>query len=619
MASEKNWLSRFFIGIWSVLNFSRRLFFNAVFIIVVLFIGAALLADDGKVSVPKESAFILNLNGSIVIQKEMVDPFDEILTEATNEKPKNPEILLKDVVFAIDKAASDERIKTMILSLGGLQNSGQDKLREVATAIDRFKASGKPVYAIGDFYGQTQYYLASHADHVYLNPMGMVLIEGYGRYRMYFKSAIEKLKAKAHVFRVGTFKSAIEPFIRDDMSEAAKEANREWLGALWEQYKEDVSKARGFDITNFDEDVSVFKSKFIQSNNDFAQYALDNNWVDALKTREAIRAEMIALVGENDTKLGFNHVGLDDYLEQNKLPFELNQHDQKVGVVVAKGTIMGGSQKPGAIGGDSTARLLRKARLDDTIKAVVLHVDSPGGSAFASEVIRQEIDLLKEANKPVVAMMGSLAASGGYWISASADQIWASPSTITGSIGIFGMFLTYEDSLGYLGVNTDGVGTTDFAGLIPSRTLNQGVADVFQLSTERGYDKFISLVSRERNMSKEEVDSIGQGRVWIGAKAKEIGLIDELGTLEDAIAAAAKLAEVEDYGIDYVEPTLSPKELFWKEFFGNATSFVVKHTGFTLPENKLLSELNNVNQELEKFDAFNDPYGSYAFCLMCEY
>ena len=619
MASEKNWFSRIFIGIWGVLNFSRRLFFNAVFIIIVLFIAAAMLADDGKVSVPEESAFILNLHGNIVIQKEMVDPFDEILTEATNDQPKNPEVLLKDVVFAIDHAAGDERIKTMILSLGGLQNSGQDKLREVARAIERFKASGKPVYAIGDFYSQTQYYLASHADHIYLNPMGMVLIEGYGRYRMYFKSAIEKLKAKAHVFRVGTFKSAIEPFIRDDMSEAAKEANKEWLGALWQQYKQDVAKARGFDMSNFDENVVSFKEKFTQSNNDFAQFALDNNWVDALKTREAIRAEMIKLVGENDTKLGFNHIGLDDYLQLTQLPFDLETQSQNVGVIVAKGTIVGGNQKPGMIGGDSTARLLRKARLDDAVKAVVLHVDSPGGSAFASEVIRQEIELLKEANKPVVAMMSSLAASGGYWISASADQIWASPSTITGSIGIFGMFLTYEDSLGYLGVSTDGVGTTDFAGLTPSRTLNPGIADIFQLSTERGYDKFISLVAKERNMSKEEVNSIGQGRVWIGAKAKEIGLVDELGTLDDAIAAAAKLAEMEDYGIDYVEPTLTPKELFWKELLGNTTKFFVKHTGFTLPENKLLSELNAVNEEFEKFNSFNDPYGSYAYCLMCDY
>ncbi|MCY7294018.1 signal peptide peptidase SppA [Alteromonas sp. a30] len=618
MASEKSWFSRFFIGIWSILNFSRRLFFNLIFIFIAIAIIAAIFADDGKIAVPKESAFILNLSGNIVIEKEMIDPFDEILMETTDQQPSNPEVLLRDVVFAIDEAAGDARIKTMILSLGGLKNAGQDKLREIARAIERFKASGKPVYAIGDFYTQTQYYLASHADHLYLNPMGMVLIEGYGRYRMYFKSALEKLKAKAHIFKVGTFKSAIEPFIRDDMSDAAKEANKAWLSSLWQQYKADVASARRFDINNFDEDIQAFKEKFAKSNNDFAQFALDNQWVDALKTREAIRVEMVNLVGGNDTKIGFNHVSYEEYLKSVKSPFNLNKQSQNIGIVVAKGTIFGGNQKPGTIGGDSTARLLRKARLDDSINAVVLHVDSPGGSAFASEVIRQEIELLKEANKPVVAMMSSLAASGGYWISASADQIWASPSTITGSIGIFGMFLTYEDSLKYLGIQTDGIGTTDFVGLSPSRTLNPDIADVFQRSTERGYEKFISLVAKERDMTKERVDEIAQGRVWIGEKAKEIGLVDELGTLDEAITSAAQLANIENYGIEYVEPTLSGKELFWKEFFDNAGKFIVKHMGIKLPQSTLFTEFNKVSKELETFTKFNDPYGTYAYCLMCE-
>lgn len=620
MNSEQSWTSRLFIGIWNFLNFSRRLFFNTIFILILVFIGMVMFADDHQVVVPKNSAFLLNLQGDVVIQKQTIDPFDELMTEATNDQSADPEVLLRDVVFAIDNAAEDKRIKTMILSLGGLRNAGQDKLREIASAITRFKESGKPVYAIGDFYTQNQYYLASHADHVYLNPMGMVMLEGYGRYRMYYKSALEKLKAKTHVFRVGTFKSAIEPFIRDDMSAEAKESNKEWLGALWQQYKSDVASARGFALENFDEDIEVFKEKFIKSNNDFAQYALDNNWVDALKTREAIRSELTSLVGKSKSKLGFKHINYEDYLAVIKPPFNLGENgDNNVGVVVAKGTIYGGNQKPGNIGGDSTAHLLRKARLDDSVEAVVLYVDSPGGSAFASEVIRQEIEHLKDTGKPVVAAMSSMAASGGYWISASADQIWASPSTITGSIGIFGMFMTFEESLSYLGVHTDGIGTTDFSGLSRTRTLDPGVSDIFQRSIERGYDKFITLVADERNMPKENVDGIAQGRVWIGTKAKEIGLVDELGTLEDAIAAAAGLAEIKNYGTKYIEPTLSAKELFWKEFFSDTSHFIAENLGTFSTDNLLLKQLNIVTDELDEFKQFNDPHGAYAFCLMCDY
>jgi len=620
MSSEKSWTSRFFIGIWSVLNFGRRLFFNLIFIFLAIVIVAGLMAEDNQVTIADSSALILDLDGDLVIQKETVDPFDELMYEATDQPRTTPEILLKDVVFAIDNAAGDNRIKVMVLSLGGLRSAGLDKLREINLAIDRFKATGKPVYAVGDYFSQNQYYLASHADHIYLNPMGMVFLEGFGRYRMYYKSALEKLKANAHIFRVGTFKSAIEPYVRDNMSDAAKEANQAWLSALWTQYKNDVAAARGFSANNFDENIQAFSEKFTDSNDDFAQYALNNNWVDALKTRDAIRSEMINLVGKNSTRLGFNHIDFEDYVASTQPPFDLDSKGSgNIGVVVAKGAIYGGNQKPGTIGGDSTARLLRDARLDSSIDAVVLYVDSPGGSAFASEVIRQEIVNLQEAGKPVVAAMSSMAASGGYWISASADQIWASPSTITGSIGIFGMFLTYEKSLSYLGVHTDGIGTTDFTGIGVTRGLRKEVGDIFQRNIERGYDRFITLVAEERDMSKEQVDKIAQGRVWIGEQALELGLVDNLGGLSDAIAAAAKLSDTEDFGIKYVEPTLSPRELFWKELLGDVAAPLLSQAGFKLPESPVLEQLTVALNELNAFSEMNDPQGMYAYCLLCDY
>lgn len=579
----------------------------------------ALMSDDGKVNVPRGSALVLNPYGDIVIEEHTIDPFDEFLQEAFEQQEEQPEVLLQDILFAIDNAKQDNRIEALVLNLHGVRSAGLDKLKQIADSIDSFKESGKPVYAIGDYFTQTQYYLASHADHLYLNPMGMMFLDGFGRYRMYYKDALEKLKANTHVFRVGTFKSAVEPVLRNDMSDEARVANEAWLNSLWSQYKQDIATARDMPLDNFDEKVADFMAKFKEVDGDFAQYALANNWVDDLKTREQVRQELIELVGTNASQMNFNSIDFEDYLTVIKPPFPLDMPGtDKVGVVVAKGTILNGTQKPGSIGGDSTAKLLRKARMDDSVKAVVLYVDSPGGSAFASEIIRQEIEQLKAAGKPVVAAMSTYAASGGYWISASADEIWAAPSTITGSIGIFGMFMTYQDSLSYLGVSTDGVGTTEFAGISPFRTLDPKIADVFQTSIEHGYQQFISLVANERQMDINQVDNIAQGRVWTGEKALELGLVDQLGYIDDAIHSAAKLAGLETFDSKYIERTLSAQELFWKEFFGNAAGLM----GKAMPienETRLMGLVKQLVQDYDEITKLNDPMGMYAYCFFCEY
>ncbi|WP_416304957.1 signal peptide peptidase SppA [Neptunicella sp. SCSIO 80796] len=621
MATGTSWTKSLFTGLWSFLNFLRNAFFNIIFLIIAIVLISAFMSGEEKVLVPSETALVLDLVGDVVIQKEAVDPFQEFIQEAFEQREDKPEVLLSDVIFAINNAKEDKRIKTLVLDLQNLGHAGLNKLEQISAAIDDFKQSGKPVYAIGDYYSQNQYYLAAHADHLYLNPMGSLLFEGYGRYGMYFKTALEKLKATTHVFRVGTYKSYVEPYIRDDMSDAAKQANQAWLDAMWRQYKTRVAEARGVPVNNFDEELDLFLTKFEQANGNFANYALQNNWVDALKTRQDVLTELTGLVGksdDNNNKRGYTNIGFKDYLDVITSPFPHNGNGNNVAIVVAKGEILNGFQKPGTIGGDSTAQLLRKARMDDTVKAVVLYVDSPGGSAFASEVIRQEIENLKAAGKPVVAQMSSVAASGGYWISASADQIWAAPSTITGSIGIFGMFMTFENTLDYLGVHTDGVGTTEFAGLSATRALDPRVGAIFQRSIENGYEQFISMVAEERDMSKEQVDSIAQGRVWIGEKAQEIGLVDHLGYLSDSVAAAAELAGLEKYDTKDILPDISAKEKFWRELFGKAANVM---GGAHIAQSENPQFMTMIKQLLGEFDSMtklNDPQGIYAFCIACE-
>ena len=462
---------------------------------------------------------MLDFNGDIVEQKHLIDPLESFLNESLNQQPERPEVLLSDITNVIEEAKFDDRVQVLVLKLAKMKSAGITKLDIIGQALERFKDSGKTIIAIGDMFTQNHYYLASFADEIWLNPNGMVLLDGYGRYQLYFKSALEKLSISSHVFRVGTYKSAVEPYLRDDMSEQAKEANQAWLDDLWQHYKTNVAMRRGFTPNNFDEQAEKFIEKLKAVDGKFSQYALENKWVDSLKTREQVRESLTELIGVGE----YRAIGFEDYLTATQPPFDItNPNTDKVAIVVAKGTILDGHKKPGTIGGDSTAKLLRQARKNSQVKAVVLRVDSPGGSAFASDVIRQEIELLKQQGKPVVASMGSYGASGGYWISAAADKIIAAPTTITGSIGIFGFFMTFENTLAKLGINTDGVGTTDFSGMGITTGLNPKVGEVFQIGIERGYQDFIELVAENRKLTPEQVDQIAQGRVWTGKERKHM-------------------------------------------------------------------------------------------------
>ncbi|MDF3126648.1 signal peptide peptidase SppA [Rheinheimera sp. 1928-s] len=615
-------LRRFFGGIWRAISLVRHITFNLIFAILFILILVSIFSSDDKVKIPDSAALILNLSGDLVEEKRYIDPLDQVLNEGMGSQEEDPEILVTDLVKTIQAAKKDERIKAIVLDLSSFGRGSMDKLSMVGSALQDFKAAGKKIMATGDYYSQNQYFLASYADSINLNPMGTVLLEGFGSYPMYYKSALEKLKITTHVFKVGTYKSAVEPFTRDTMSDEAKEANKAWLDELWASYKQQVAERRGFAVDNFDETIVGLYQKLQAVNGDMTQYALDAKLVDSIKSREEFRQDLIALVGENE-KHSFNQVQFKDYQDVVLPPVHYdNPLTEKVAVVVARGTIIDGSAKAGTIGGDTTAALLRRARFDEKVKAVVLRIDSGGGSAFASEIIGQEIKLLKAAGKPVIASMGAVAASGGYWIAAPANEIWASPTTITGSIGIFGLFHTLENAMPVLGLNIDGVGTSELAGLSSGLPLFKGLtpdmSGIFQLMINKGYDDFIGMVSENRGMSKEAVDKVAQGRVWTGTKALEFGLVDKLGTFDDAIAAAAEKAGLTQYDIKVMEQELTPTEQLLRDMFASSTVQALLPDAKESAFSPLLKNIvTQINQDFKVLEQFNDPKGIYSVCMSC--
>ena len=472
------------------------------------------------------------------------------------------ETLLKDIIDVIDHAKDDQRVQALVLDLHDMGNAATSKLADIGEALKRFKTGGKPIYASGDYYGQQQYYLAAHADRLYTASMGGVALTGFGIYRNYFKSALEKLMIQFHVFRVGTYKSALEPFLRDDMSEYAKEANLLWLSVLWNAYTGSIAEMRGLPREAVDDYINNVSVNLSMVKGDTAQLALDHGLVDALKTRDEVREELIALVGEDAEEMTINQIQFDDYLAAIEPQRRQDREDtSKVGVIVAKGIILDGVQPAGKIGGDTLTDLIRQARLDDEVKALVLHIDSPGGSALASEIIHREIELIRQSGKPVIASMSSIAASGGYWIASAANEIWAAPTTITGSIGIYSAVATFEKSLDYLGVHNDGVGTTRVADAFDTaRPLNPIVADSMEQVIQHNYQRFIKTVSEGRNLTLQDVEKIAQGRVWAGKTAKELGLVDQFGNLQDAVQSAANMANLKDYDVIYLEQPLTARE-----------------------------------------------------------
>jgi len=614
MKTVFKFVGMFFKGIWKLITFIRLALVNLIFLASIAAIYFLYTTADTPTPVaPKESALIVNISGPIVEQSTYVNPMDS-LTGSFFGRDLPKENVLFDIVDTIRHAKDDQNVSGLVLALRDMPETNLTKLRYIAKALNEFKASGKPIYAVGDMYNQSQYYLASYADKIYLAPDGAVMLKGYSAYSLYYKTLLEKLDVNTHVFRVGTYKSAIEPFIRDGMSEPAKESASRWLGQLWGAYIDDVASNRQLEAKLLTPDMDTFLELLKKNNGDLAALSLNEGLVDQLATRQQVRKDLIEVFGSNGED-SYNHIGFYEYQATVTPKFDLAQDD--IAIVVASGAIMDGAQPRGTVGGDTTAALLRQARNDDKVKAVVLRVDSPGGSAFASEVIRNEIEALKEAGKPVVASMSSLAASGGYWISMSADRIVAQPTTLTGSIGIFSVITTFEKGLNNLGIYTDGVGTSPFSDVGVTTGLSDGASQAFQMGIEHGYNRFIGLVSQSRDIPLENVDDVAQGRVWTGQDALEFGLIDKIGDFDDAVKLAAELAKVEQYNVYWVEEPLSPAQQFIQDFMNQVKVNLGIDATALLPQ-ALQPMAAQVIQDANMLQSFNDPKGQYAFCLNCQ-
>ncbi|KXF80008.1 signal peptide peptidase SppA [Enterovibrio coralii] len=601
--------------IWKTITFARQLLLNLIFIGILVAIYFAFTAEHTPAPKPQEQparALLVDLSGPIVEKQRRLDPYDYATRNLFGQQIQFENVLY-DVVDQIRAAAKDDKINGMVLSLADMQETSLTKLRYIAKAINEFKATGKHVVAIGGHYSQSQYYLASYADEVLMAPDGAVLLRGYGTYNLYFKDLLKKLDITTHVFRVGTYKSFVEPYTRTDMSNEAKESNAVWLNQLWGAYVDDVAANRGITPESLSPDTDTLLRNLEAVDGDFAMLTQQMGLVDELLTRQQIRAKLAEVFGSNG-KDSFNYVSIYDYAPLN---FTLPNANQ-IAVIVASGAIVDGFETEGTVGGDTTAALLRDARLNDAIKAVVLRVDSAGGSAFASEVIRNEVEALKEAGKPVVVSMSSVAASGGYWISTSANKIIAQPTTITGSIGIFGILTTFEDALAKYGVYSDGIGTTPFAGVGVTRALPEEIGEMMQLGIENGYQRFISLVANQRNLSLEDVDLVAQGRVWTGYDAMKRGLVDQLGDFDDAINTAAELANIDSYSLNWMEEPLSPAQQFIVELMNQASVALDLNTHLKLPS--VVQDFAEVaTSEMNNLSNFNDPNGRYAMCPNCSY
>jgi len=599
-------------GFWRGLSVCRVVAGNLLFLALIIFLIWFFTYDAGR-EFPNRAALVLPLRGDIVEQKSETVLSNRLFGEAARE-----ETCLKDVVDAIDYAADDQRIQALVLDLDDLGRAGISKLHDIGEALQRFQAGGKKIYASGNYFDQYRYYLAAYADEIDLHPMGDVFITGFGVYRNYFKSALEKLLIQFYVFRIGTYKTALEPFLRDNMSDPAKEANSAWLNVLWNAYITNVAQLRGLAPDNIDEYANNRSELLSRTGGDTARLALDFGLVDSLKTKDEVREDLIKVVGEDEDNKSFNQIRFDEYLAAIRPKRRPARTDaSKIGVIVAQGIILEGNQPADRIGSDTLSELIQKARNDEDIKAVVLRIDSPGGSALAADIIRRELARTREAGKPVIVSMGSVAASGGYWIASAADEIWAAATTITGSIGIYSAFPTFEKSLAVLGIHNDGVGTTRLADAYDAaRPMNPILADTMALTIRHNYQRFIDLVSEGRNLAPREVEKVAQGRVWAGKTAGELGLVDAIGNLQDAIRAAAEKAGVTDYDVVYVERPLSAGEQFIDQL-NQLLAGVLSPRRLPVAA-RLMGPYQNIAAELQQFAELKDPKGVYAYCPICD-
>lgn len=602
---------RFVRAIWNTVNFTRRLVFNAIFLIVLILVISAFFRATPILET--RTALVLDPRGAIVEQYS-TDASGRALANLSGEAIR--EIQLRDLLQVIEAAARDSHIDRIVL-VPDEMSAGISTMREIGQALDRFRKTGKDVMVVSEGMGQEQYYLAAHADEILLDPDGAVLLEGFASYRSYYRDALDKLGVDVHLIKVGEYKSAAEPYILNHASEASKEAALYWMGGIWNEFVDEIASMRGIEAASISDDIANLDTLVPQYKGDLATLALEHGLVDKLATRGEARKLLISMGEADEEGDTFRQIHWTQYLDR-QIGESLPDGRPQVGVIVAQGDIVQSEDKRGVVGVASTVKLLREAREDDEIKAVVLRVDSPGGDAQASEIIRREVQLVRDAGKPVIVSMGDVAASGGYWISMDADEIWAQPTTITGSIGIYGLFVTIPETLKKIGINTDGVATTPLAGAFDIRLpLNPRVETIVTSVVQKGYRDFIGKVAKARGKTEEQINEVARGRVWSGSQAKERGLVDKLGGLHDAIAAAAARAKIGGaFRTRYVEPDMSAWDRFALSVSDSeAMAGIGRWAGWASLPDRLLGKA-----ELERHIALlgklgGKPFGTVAHCF----
>ena len=604
----------------SAFNFARLLILNILFLGVVVAVIVALYSDDNAVVVAKNTTLQLNFTGEIVDQRVPFDFSAEVSKQAlgsTGDAVNQYQI--EEILQVIAHATTDENISAILLDSSKLTHANLNHIAEIGKALNKFKATGKTITAVSDNYSQQQYLLASYADKIYLAPHGTVFLPGYSVYRLYFKELLDNLLITPHIFKVGTYKSFVEPYTKKAMSAPTKMANLNWLNQLWNDYIATVTVQRsGFTSINrqsISPSLEQLKTALKRAKGNSAIYAKQVGLVDDLKSRFNVMAELEKQAKDNDNL--FTLLNYEDYRSTLPRTYRDDGSSNKVAVIYASGEILSGEQPSAKIGGDTLSTLLQTAIENEQIKAVVLRINSPGGSAFASEKIRQQILSLKAKNKKIVVSMGSVAASGGYWIAAPADYIYATPTTLTGSIGIFALYASAEKALNKVGIYNDGVATTPLAGITPTRGIDPALADILQLGIESGYQQFLNVVADGRNMSTSEVDKVAQGRVWTGTDAVKLGLVDSIGNLKDAIGKAAELANLkDDFDTIEIKVELSSKQQMINELFMESASYVPQ-TESSGVLNILTNVLSLLPEQSAVLTSFNDPKGQYIYCVMC--
>lgn len=602
--------------VWRSLNWVRTAVLNVFTLIILIAVLLAIFGSRGP-ELPEQAPLLVSPSGILVDQLSYTSPSARLLSFG-NEGPA--ETVVWELVDTIDRAAQDSRVSALLLQLDNLQGGGLSKLQEVGQALERFRAQGKPIIALADSYSQEQYFLASYADEIHMNELGALFLTGFGLYRNYYKDVLDKLAVNFHIFKVGDYKDFVEPYVRNEMSSASREHNRQWLEALWQEYTEQVEKQRQLEpgtLTRFINDMS---EHLLATQGDTAQLAVQHGLVDRASSRRELTQALIERFGaapDNPEKPLY--MELADYKGKRVWP-PVEKQSGNIALIVASGTIMDGHHPEGSIGSESLSELIRQVRQDESLQALVLRIDSGGGSAFASEVIRQELEQVREAGKTVVVSMGSLAASGGYWMAMGADEVWATPTTLTGSIGVFGLFPTLEQSLEKLGIHTDGIGTTDLAGAMRvDKSMPEEAVQVMQLSVEHIYNRFLRVVAKNRESDPSEIHKVAQGRVWTGLAAHELGLVDKIGYLNDAIASAAQRAGLEDYSVKLIERELTPQEQLVRELFGADADALwqSKITQWLGLDKGLLAQISSNLPEPLALLLREKIHTTYALCLEC--